>query len=455
LISVKGGQKVYSFPYGGISFQDPSAPSRTSHATAFLPSLSIIPLVQHSGERANPVVAVGDAVKEGMLVGRGRGAGSANIHATVPGKILRLMSYHNADGEVQDAFVIRMEGSFEKLGKRQEIFLWEGMLSYDIQRVIAEYGVVEMDGSGRPVSDIISSLRSAPQPITLVVRCVFDDPWLAADYVLCEERTAAIAEGAAITARACRAKRIIYVVSHGEQELGEDLFAASKKWKIPTDLVLSSSRYPQRNRRELELILRNYGKREEVELGSLFILGPATLAAVFDAVKMKKPILERYVAVGGTAVNQPQVMKVRIGTRIGELFAQCGGFSGTPRKIAAGSPLMGKGLADLDEPVIKTTNAVFALLKEFSQDNQGSCINCGKCRNVCPVGLDPEELYKRIVIESPVAVPSSLLIKELKRASECHGCGCCEVFCPSKLPLSTTIVTFASSFSDISGAKGK
>ena len=437
------GQKVYSFPRGGISFTDSSAPSRDSFVTAFLPSLSIIPLIQHSGERSYPVVSVGESVKEGTLIGRGRGSGSANIHATVPGRIIRMVSYRSAGGQAQDGFVIRMEGSFEKLGKREEIFPWEGMLPYDIQRTIADFGVVEMDGSGRPVSDIISSLRSATQPITLVVNCVFDDPWLAADYVLCKERAKAVAEGAAITARTCRVGRIIYAVSHNEKELGEYLLAAGNKWGIPAVMVLVGSRYPQRNRRELELVLRNYGKKEELELGSLFILGPATLAAVFDAVKMKKPILERYITVGGSAVKHPQVMKARIGTRVGDLFAECGGFIGVPKRIASGSPLMGRRIMDLDEPVIKTTSAVFALLKELRQRSHSSCISCGECRNVCPVGLDPEESYKRILIESG-AKPAE---KGAGKAAECHGCGCCEVVCPSRLPLSTALAA--------SVAKGK
>jgi len=352
--------------------------------------------------------------------------------------VLRMVSYRNAGGQAQDGFVIRMEGSFEKLGKREEIFPWEGMLPYDIQRTIADFGIVEMEGGGKPVSDIISSLRSVPQPITLVVRCVFDDPWLAADYVLCKERTKAIAEGAAITARTCRVSRIIYAISHTEKELGEAFLEAGSKWGIPAEVVLVGSRYPQRNRRELEMVLRNYGKKEGLDLGSLFILGPATLAAVFDAVKLKKPILERYITVGGTAVKRPQVMKVRLGTRVGELFAECGGFIKNPKRIASGSPLLGRRIVDLDEPVVKTMYAVFALLKESRRDAHSSCISCGECRNVCPVGLDPEESYKMILVE-----PGGSPAKEGGRAAECHGCGCCEVVCPSRLPLSTAIAAFA------------
>jgi Na+-translocating ferredoxin:NAD+ oxidoreductase RnfC subunit/Na+-translocating ferredoxin:NAD+ oxidoreductase RnfD subunit len=382
---------------------------------------------------------VGDHVREGMLVGRGQGMGSANVHATVPGKVIKMISWKMTDGKTNDALVIRMEGSFEKLGKKVDSYPWEGMLPYDLQRVISEYGVVEMEGLGRPVSDIIASLRNVSEPITLVVRCVFDDPWLAADYVLCKERLKAVIEGSKIIARTVRANRILYAVSHGEKELGQELMAAVGNWEVPSLLALVGSRYPQRNRRELDLVLRNYGKREGLELGSLLILGPASLAAVHDAVKLKRPILDRYVAVGGSAVRSPQVMKVRIGTRIGEVFNQCGGFVRPPRRIAAGSPLSGRALADLNEPIVKNSYAVFALLEGAKPpEPAGCCISCGECRNVCPVGLDPEELYKRTRLSG-----TSLEDMPPSRAAECHGCGCCDVVCPSGLPLSSAITVSA------------
>jgi electron transport complex protein RnfC len=344
-----------------------------------------------------------------------------------------------SDGRTNDALIIRMEGSFEKLGKRDEIYPWEGLLPYDLQRLIAEYGVVEMESPGRPVSDIIASLRNSSELVTLVVRCVFDDPWLAADYVLCKERMKAVIEGSRILARAVRAGRIIFAVSRGEKSLGDELLSHAGSWEPPSSMVLVGSRYPQRNQRELELVMRNYGKRENIDLGSFLVLGPATLAAVHDAVKMKMPILDRYVAVGGSAVKKPQVVKVRLGARIGEVFEQCGGFYSHPRRIAVGSPLLGRMVTDLDEPIMKTTYAVFALLEgQIPADPYSSCISCGECRNVCPVGLDPEELFKRTRV-------NGFSREEIMagRAAECHGCGCCEAVCPSRLPLSSAITASA------------
>jgi electron transport complex protein RnfC len=421
--------KIYSFPRGGLSFVDPTVPPRDFSVAAFLPGLSVIPMIQHSGGRAFPVVSVGDTVKEGMLIGRGHGQGSANVHAAVPGRVIRTVSWQMAPGFTNDALVIRMEGGFERLGRREETFPWEALSIYQLQRIIADHGIVEMEGSGRPVAELVSLHRINRGALTLVVRCVFDDPWLAADYVLCRERLKAVAEGCRIMLRACKAGRAVFVFSQGEKDLGDALLAEAEGWEIPSSLVLTGSRYPQRNRRELELVLRAYEKREALELGDLFILGPATLAAVHDAVKLKKPILERYVAVGGSAVKQPQVMKVRIGTRIGEILAECGGFVDKPKRIATGSPLLGRTVSDLDEPVMKTTYAVFAMLEsQTGAVALRNCISCGECREVCPVGLDPEELYKQGGG------------KDAGNETACHGCGCCEMVCPSRLPLSRVIL---------------
>jgi electron transport complex protein RnfC len=376
------------------------------------------------------VVSVGDTVKEGMLIGWG----SPNIHATVPGKVVRKVSWKNAGGREIDALVIRMGGRFEKLGKREEAFPWETLLPQELRRIISDFGIVEMESPGRPAAQILSFPENSRKGLSLVVRCVFDDPWLAADYVLCRERGRAVVEGSLIAARIARAERVVFAFSRREQSLGES-FLREAGGSLPASLVLTGARYPQRNRRELELALRNYEKREQVPLGSLLVLGPATLAAIHDAVRMRKPVLDRYVAVGGSAVKQPQVMRVRVGTRIGEVFAECGGFVGKPRRIATGSPLLGTVVADLDEPVLKTSFAVFASLdSRAGVSGRWNCIGCGECRQVCPVGLDPEELYKRIGSEPPET--ARIYGQE---AGDCHGCGCCELVCPSRIPIARVI----------------
>jgi electron transport complex protein RnfC len=398
---------------------------------AFLPALSVAPLTQYPGGRVIPLVSVGDFVREGMLIGRGENPDSANVHATVPGKVVRKVQWKDKEDRPYEALVIRMEGAFECLGKKEENYLRGKINKRDLQQILSDYGIVEMEGSGRPVAGMIAELSGGGGPQTLVVRCVFDDPWLAADYVLCWERLSAIVEGSFIIAGVGRIGRVVFAVSCREKEIGEAMLAEAVKYDIPSSMVLTGSRYPQRNLRELELALRIYEKKENAHLGKFLVLGPSTLAAVHDAVKYHRPILDRYVAVGGSAVRKPQVMRARIGKRIGDLFEECGGFIDTPYRVATGSPLSGKPVLSLDERTTKTSYAVFAILKAQAGDYlKRDCISCGECRSVCPVGLDPEELYKRIMVQHSACTD----------AEDCHGCGCCELVCPSHLPLSDVIM---------------
>jgi electron transport complex protein RnfC len=432
--------KTYNFPAGGISFEDPAAPAGAESLLAFLPAVSVVPLKQHSGSPSSPVVQVGDTIREGELLAQAHSAGSADIHAPIPGEIVRMYRWPLSPVQNNDAFVIKFKGSFEISGKKTVQFPWNDTPPFELRALIRKAGIVEMSGGDRPLQDRFAENFRKNHLRTLVVRCVFDDAWLAADLCLCRERAAIVAEGACIAARAAKADRIIFAVSKNRRKIGKALVAETRKLNAAAEQVQVGFRYPQHGRRELEIALRKYEKKTENPLGDLLFIGPAELAAVYDAVKLRKPLISRYVAVGGSAVKKPAIVNARIGMRIGELFRQCGGFKKEPEHIGFGSSLLGRQAASLDEPVDKTTYAVFAETAPFFSflkkipfvPLRTSCINCGLCRTVCPVGLDPDGVYKRLTTSGIDDTYSCLI-------AECHGCACCEAVCPSRLPLYTVI----------------
>ena len=429
--------KTYSFPRGGIFLEDATVPAGDDFSVAFLPVLSIIPLARRPDRSARALVSVGDTVREGMLVGAGE-AGSANIHAAVPGRVVDRIDWNDGEGRSCSGLLVRTEGAFDRLGTDKENSLPEvpGPDYEKLSRILDECGIVRMEGSGRLLSAILAEFPDSPEGPegTLVVRCVFDDPWLAADRVLCLKRPEAVVGGAAFIAAALPGiRRLVFAVSRNAAALGRALLEQGRGRGIPCGLAITGDRYPQRNRRELELVLDRYGRGERLDLGKLLVLGPATLAAAHDAVRFGRPILERYVAVGGSAVRNPGVFRARIGLRIGDLFKECGGFVPGNRHIVSGSPFFGEKVLHLDEPVTKTSFA-FAALRDSQAGNRrvGDCIACGECSGVCPVGLDPEELYKTAMTsaEGPASHPGFL---------ECHGCACCDAVCPSRIPLADLI----------------
>jgi electron transport complex protein RnfC len=432
--------RTYNFSAGGISFEDPAAPSGAESLLAFLPAVSVVPLKQHSGSPSSPVVQVGDTIREGELLALAQSAGSADVHAPIPGEIVRLYRWPLSSAPKNEAFVIKFKGSFEILGKKTAQYPWNDTSPFELRALISKAGIVEMSGGDRPLQDRFAESFRKSHVRTLVVRCVFDDAWLAADLCLCRERAAVVAEGACIAARAVETDRIIFAVSKNRREIGKMLVAEAKNLNAVAEQVQVGFRYPQHGRRELEIALRKYEKKTENPLGALLFIGPAELVAIYDAVKLRKPLISRYIAVGGSAVKKPAIVEARIGMRIGELFQQCGGFKKEPERIGFGSTLLGRRAVSLDEPVDKTTFAVFAeaapffsLLKKipFVQIHT-SCINCGLCRTVCPVGLDPDGVYKRFTTSGIDETYSHFI-------AECHGCACCEAVCPSRLPLYTVI----------------
>ena len=213
--------KAYTFPHGGILFQDPFAPVGEHSVLSFLPQLAVFPLNQHTGNALNPCVNVGDQVREGQLIAVGAMPGEANIHTSIPGKVVSIVTLEKAYPAPTKAIVVALEGEFDLLGKKETTYAWETLSPFELRHLISEFGIVEMSSTGRPVSDILSTFHSGDGNVTLVLTCVFDDPWLAGERALCIERSEAVAEGAAIIMRATKAQRVIVAVSQKDKHIAD------------------------------------------------------------------------------------------------------------------------------------------------------------------------------------------------------------------------------------------
>jgi len=381
-----------------------------------------------------------------MPVGRGVPGVCADAHASVPGTVVRIESWEDGEGRRCEGVLVRMKGSFDRLGTYADDGAPEiAPASIGLAGLLGALdgcGVVEMEDSGRPLSAVIRAFlgTAGGQGDTLVVRCVMDDPWQVADHVLCRERMRAVVLAAFAVAGACGLGRVVLAFSRATADIGRsfiaeaDVLRGSVGVSLPVSAIAVGEKYPQRNARELALAVREWGRASGIEPGAILPLGPVTLAAVYDALRFRRPPLERYVAVGGSAVRTPAVMRARIGKRVGDLFDECGGFVAPPVRIVRGSPFFGERVRFLDEPVTRTTHALAAMLgPQIGAASPHSCISCGECRWVCPVDLDPEAMYKTVMVsraEGGAPHPGF---------ADCHGCGCCELVCPSRLPIAETV----------------
>ena len=100
-----------TFRIGGVHPHDNKEFSAHKAITAVpLPQKAIIPLVQHIGAPAKPVVQKGDVVKVGQLLAEAGGFVSAPIHSPVSGKVTKIDTAVDAWGMKMQAIYIDVEG---------------------------------------------------------------------------------------------------------------------------------------------------------------------------------------------------------------------------------------------------------------------------------------------------------------------------------------------------------
>jgi electron transport complex protein RnfC len=154
-----------------------------------------------------------------------------------------------------------------------------------------------------------------------------------------------------------------------------------------------------------------------------------TALAIYEAVYLGKPLIERCITVTGSCVKEPLNIWVRIGTPISDLKEAFGGFSKEPKKVVVGGPMMGVAQYTMDVPVAKGTSGLLFLTKEEADSYEESvCIRCGKCLEVCPMELAPTTLMYRVKYEK-FDEAGALGI------ANCFECGACAYECPARIPL--------------------
>ena len=153
----------------------------------------------------------------------------------------------------------------------------------------------------------------------------------------------------------------------------------------------------------------------------------ATAAAIATAVLEGKPLISRYVTVTGEGIEHPQNLNVLFGTKFSELIDYCG-RNNKAQKFIVGGPMMGFEIPSDDIPAIKTSNCILVQPEESKPEFVMPCIRCGKCAEVCPAQLLPQQLYWYARAKNFDKTQDYNLF-------DCIECGCCSYVCPSHIPL--------------------
>jgi electron transport complex protein RnfC len=390
------------------------------------PEKVFIPLHQHFGAPAEPLVKKGDDVFFGQKIGEATSLFSASVHASVSGKVVSVDGYNHPLGKPILTIGLANDGEDRMASEELETDDPLSLTPDQIRKKVKEAGIVGLGGAAFPTAVKISPPKDKPIDTVIINGCECE-PFLTADYRLMLESPDDILLGAELVKKATGADRILVGIEDNKKEAFDILKQKAASSSI--EVVLTKTKYPQGAEKNLIYALL---KREVPRGGLPFDVGVVvqnvgTAKAIWDAAKTGKPLIERALTVSGNGIKEPKNLLVRIGTPFQAVIDFCGGLKEEVNTVITGGPLMGLAQWALDTPVIKGTSGIL-VWSSPKPSTEFPCIRCARCIEHCPMRLVPTQLMKYVKY-------GQLTEAEKWGVLDCVECGCCQYSCPAKIPL--------------------
>ncbi len=420
-----------TFPTGGVHPPDAKLSADRPIEPLPLPATVTVPIIQHIGAPAEPVVKAFERVKVGQLIGRSGGFISANTHASVSGKVLRITRAMDSSGYKRTAVVIQRDGDEWMEGVDRSADLNDRITASpaEIVEAVAAAGVVGMGGAAFP-AHVKLSVPEGKRAEFLLINGVECEPFLTCDYRLMLERRAEILVGVRLLMKALGVDRALIGIE-ANKPAAIDGFRRAVEGLPGVEVHALEVKYPQGA--EKQLIEALVGRQVPsgglpIDVGCV-VHNVATAFAVYEAVQKRKPLVERVVCVTGKGLSRPSNFLVRIGTSLREVIEAAGGLPEDTAKLISGGPMMGRALPTPDIPIAKGTSGVLVLSREEAfRPPVRACIRCRRCLTVCPLGLEP---YLLMTLSRNRRLDDA----EAGHVLDCCECGSCSYICPARRPL--------------------
>ncbi len=415
-----------TFLRGGLILEEAKLTTDKPVEKSHFPKYVRIPLSQHTGAPAKLLVKEGDTVNEGDLIGEAVGFISANVHASVSGKVISIKKGNTFTQKNVDIIEIESGGSIRNWYESKKDY--RNWTKKDFLEAIKSAGIVGLGGAAFPTHVKLSPPEGKKIEL-LIVNGAECEPYLTIDHRMMLEKAKEIIEGTKIILHILSIEDAIIAVEENKLDaynLFSELLASEPKIKP----VLLKTRYPQGGEKQIIQAIT----KKEVPSGGLpmdigiVVENVSTVYAIYEAVVYGKPLIERGITYTGENLKTAGNYKVRIGTTIESLIEEFGKPENFDYMIAGG-PMMGIEITDTQMPVMKGTSGIVFLpkIKTYKVKNY-PCIRCGICVKVCPIGLQPTEI---------ASYSDNFMIDEAVNIGlmDCIECGCCAYSCPSTIPL--------------------
>jgi len=397
----------------------------------FAPLLSV-PLVQHLGKPARPVVTEDQEVVRGQLIGEADGWMSVAMHAPVSGVVKRIGLMPSITGQmVPGVFLAPFAASTQEVIEGTPCAVDSAEPSA-IARAIQQAGIVGLGGAAFP-THVKVTVPEGKRVDTIIVNGVECEPYLTTDHRVMLEQGDDVITGIRYLLKVTGADRVMIGIEANKRDAAKALGD-----RVPPDLPCTVEvvevKYPQGA--EKMLITALLGR--EVPSGGLpadagaMCINVATTAEIGRLLPHGRGIQERVITVSGPGVKKKGNYRIAIGTPL-RFILDTVGAEGDISRVFMGGPMMGQAASSLDIPVVKGTSGVIVLTSRetgpLAKRREYPCIRCGYCVDVCPLSLNPSALG--LLAKNPqyeqMAAEFHLM--------DCFECGSCSFVCPSHIPL--------------------
>ena len=209
-----------------------------------IPDQIVLPIQQHVGEPAQPIVGVGEYVLKGQLVAESYGSLSAPIHASSSGKVVAIEPWpvsrrlgettHRASSSSATATTARSS-------PQKDRYPFNTLAPADLLQKILQGGIVGLGGAVFPTGQKL--MQAATMPLEyLILNGVECEPYISCDDLLMREQAAEVLGGAQILMHALELPTCYVVIESDKPEaiaaigdamgeLGDDRFVLKQ---VPT-----------------------------------------------------------------------------------------------------------------------------------------------------------------------------------------------------------------------------
>lgn len=392
----------------------------------------VIPVAQHIGAPAKPIVNVGDRVLVGQKIAEANGFVSANIHSSVSGTVKKIEQRLVPNGSKVLSVVIENDEQYEKFEYEKP----DDNLSREEKiELIKDCGVVGLGGACFP-----THVKLSPKEIDkidyVIVNAAECEPYITADYRRLKEQPKEVIEGLKIVLSLFENAQGVIAVENNKKDVIEELSKLTEN-EPKISVAELKTKYPQGSERHIiyAVTKRKINSKMLPADAGCIVDNVDTIYNIYNAVKFHKPLTERIVTVSGDGINTPSNFVVPIGTSYAKLVKEAGELKDGVVKLISGGPMMGQAMFSLDVPVIKGSSALLAFLHDDVADaTMTNCLNCGKCASVCP-----ENLICAKLAQAAAADDMDTFLKY--HGMECIECGTCNYICPANRNITQSVRT--------------